>query len=323
MPCIKRQSFEANQRSAQALPFGGSCLSLGCAAAVLLLSPVLIAACRSEQSRSPPRGAGPPSRIIAFAPSSTEVIASLGALDRLVAVGSFCTYPPEIARLPKVGGLFDPDLEGILRLRPDLIVLRGLNREVQQLCEANHIRLYQDPTENLAGLYQAIRNLGDLLDRRAAARSLEGDLKNRLAHIAAAVSGRRRPRVFFVVSRRDPDSLAGILTASAATFVDELIASAGGENVFHDLAVAYPEVSPEAILAAQPEIIVDAMPEARPSAELAARIRKVWRRLGPVPAVQNDRVYALTEDHALIPSPRVVQTVAKLARLFHPEVRID
>jgi iron complex transport system substrate-binding protein len=282
-----------------------------------------LSGCRAEQARPPAASQPVPHRIVVFAPSSAEIIAALGAADQLVAVGTFCTYPPEVAKLPKVGGLVDPDLEGLLRLRPDLVVVRGTIKEVEQLCEANRIRLFRDPTERLESLYEAIDRFGELLHRRDAAAKLAADIRRQLGRITASVAGRPRPRVFITVSRRDPDALAGLLTANNHTFIGESVALAGGDNVFADLAIDYPEVSPEAILAARPDVIIEAMPEAESSPALERRVREVWRKLGPIPATQNDRIYVMTDDNLLIPSPRVVETVAAMARLLHPEAAVD
>jgi len=273
--------------------------------------------------KAPPRAIAPPSRIVAFAPSSVEIIAALGGADRLVGVGDFCIHPPEITNLPRIGGQFDPDLEGILRLRPDLVVLRGHNKEVEQICAARQIPIYKDPTETLSTLYEAVRDLGGILDRKDAAQQLVGDLQARLRSLADGVAHGPRPRVFITIARRDPDSVAGVLTASNRTFIGELIALAGGENVFGRVEMDYPEVSPEAIVAAAPDVIIEAMPEAMPDPLLDQRVRRAWQRLGPIPAVASNRIHVLTDDNTLIPSPRVVNVVAKLARLLHPETAVD
>jgi iron complex transport system substrate-binding protein len=279
--------------------------------------------CRSpsQQPTSAPRAA--PERVVAFAPSSVEIIAALGATDRLVGVGSFCTFPPEVAALPRLGGLFDPDLEALLRLKPDFVVLRGANNSVEELCKAHGIRIYRDRTESLDEMYATIRELGRHLDRAEAADAIVTGIEARLDKIAAAVAGRERPRVFVSVARRDVQSLAGIMTAGAGSFVNDIVTRAGGENVFGAIASVYPDVSPEAILAARPEVILELLPEAEPDPKLDATVRDVWSKLGRMPAVTTGRVHVLTGDHVLIPSPRVVETVATLARLLHPEVDFD
>ncbi|MFH1416675.1 MAG: helical backbone metal receptor [Planctomycetota bacterium] len=280
--------------------------------------------CRPSSPAAPPEEpASPPQRIIAFAPSSVEIIAALGATGRLVAVGSFCHYPSEVTALPKVGGLFDPDLEAVLRLRPDLVVMRGENKELRRLCADVCIPIYEDSTEDLSDIFRTIDELGQLLGRRERAEQLTHEVRSELNRIARAVLGRPRPRVLFVVGRRSPDSLAGIITASNGTFVQEMIEYAGGENVFANLAIAYPEVSLEGILAARPEVVFDAMPESEPSDALDARIKAQWRQLGSFPAVEHDRIHVLTDDALLTPSHRVVGTVARLAKLLHPEADLD
>lgn len=268
--------------------------------------------------RSSATTASSPRRIIAFAPNAAEIIADLGAADDLVAVGDFCNWPPEIAGRPRVGGLFDPNLEAIIRLRPDLLVLRGRNDDLLRLCAERGIRIYHDPTERMEDIYTILHELGELLGRREAAQQVEQEMRTGLRRIASVVAGRSRPRVFITVARQ-PDSLANVLTASRGTFVQEIVELAGGENVFADLAMTYPQVSPEAILAAQPEVIIEVMPEAKGGEALTSRVRELWRKLGPMPAVQNDRVYVLADENALTPAPRIVKVVARVARLLHPE----
>ena len=288
----------------------------------LLLALAACAGCRPESTDATPTSHPAVQRIITLAPNAAEIIAALGESKRLVAVSDFCVYPPELDKLPRIGGLFNPDLEAIVRLEPDLIVLRGRSEPLERLCADRHIRIFLDPTEDLDDIYTTIHELGVILDRRKAAKMLQRDMRRRLDRITAAVAGRPRPRVFMTIARK-PDSLAGILTASEGTFVHEIITRAGGENVFADSAVAYPQVSPEAILAAQPDVIIEAMPEAEPSRALEGKIRDVWRGLGPIPATRNDRVYVLTDDNALIPSPRVVDVIARLARWLHPQADWD
>ncbi|RMG67943.1 MAG: hypothetical protein D6710_10775, partial [Nitrospirae bacterium] len=64
-----------------------------------------------------------PERIISLAPSITEILFSLGLGDRVVGVTNFCDYPKEALKRPKIGGMTNPSLEAIVRLRPDIVVL--------------------------------------------------------------------------------------------------------------------------------------------------------------------------------------------------------
>ncbi len=279
-------------------------------------------ACRSESAKQPSSRPATPRRIISIAPDATEMIEALGATDRLVGVSDFCVWPPAISKLPRIGGLFDANLETILRLQPDLVVLRGHNQSVEQLCADNRIQLYFDATERFEDIYRTLRELGAILDRREEAAAVETKMRDRLGRVESAVSGQPRPRVFMTLAR-NPESIASIMTGARGTFIDEMIVRAGGENVFADLGMDYPSVSLEAILVAKPDVIIEAMPEVKLTPAVEADIRRQWQELAPIPAVKTGRVFILSDENCYIPSPRIVDMVAKLARLLHPEVEID
>lgn len=261
-------------------------------------------------------------RIISISPDATEMIGALGAADRLIAVSSFCIDPPRVKELPRIGGLFDINLELVLRLQPDLIVLRGENRAVQELCARNRIRIYRDRTNTFDDIFRTLDELGELLQAGNRVHQLADTMRDRLARIETAVAPLPRPRVFITLSR-NPDTLAAVMTAGQNTFVDEIIRRAGGVNVFADASLDYPQVSPEAVLAARPDVIIECMPEATLTDALHEKVRNAWKPLAQVPAVASGRLYLLDLPHALIPSHRVVDTVAAVARLLHPEAKLD
>ncbi len=263
-----------------------------------------------------------PQRIISISPNSTEILGALGAADRLVAVSDFCLWPESVAELPKVGGLFDVNLEAVLRLEPDLVILRGQQRGVEQLCESNGIGLYRDRTERLEDVYTTMRELGELLDCESLSREAERQMRRRLDRIASAVAGRPKPRVLMILAR-DTSAIGSIMTGGKDTFIDDILTLAGGVNIFGDVTAAYPSISQEAILVAQPEVILEAMPEQTSSPELEAKIARQWREFGSMPAVDRGRVYILFDENVMIPSPRIVDVVEKVARLLHPEANLD
>jgi iron complex transport system substrate-binding protein len=259
-----------------------------------------------------------PQRIVAIGPNSAEIICALGACDRIVGVSKFCVYPPELASRPRVGGLYDPDLERIAALRPDLLVTRGRNDALDALCRQLEVGVYEDTTDSIAGIERTVRELGELLGREAAAAETVEGFRRELAAIRERVSGEPRPRVFLTVSRQ-PDRLANILTTGKGTFLDEMIEIAGGTNVFGHLDMRYPEVSPEAVLAQRPEVIIELMPDLDLTPELERQMRDHWRELGEVPAVRSGRIFFLSDDHCLIPSPRYHRVISRVSRILHPE----
>ena len=271
---------------------------------------------------APPRLAAPPlappRRIITIGPNAAEIICELGAANRLIAVDRFCVFPPDLATRPRIGGLFDPDLERIAALRPDLIVVRGRSEAIERLATERGVALYHDETDSLAGVEKCVIDLGRLLAKEREAGAIVSRFRDRIEAIRARAAGRPRPRVV-VIPMRQPDRLANLLTAGRGTFLDEMIDIAGGVNVFGYLDMAYPQISPEAILTRRPDVILEMMPEVNVTPELRARMIEQWRSLGSIPAVTTARVHFITDDNALIPSPRYVEIVEKIARILHPE----
>ncbi len=259
-----------------------------------------------------------PRRIITIAPNSAEIICALGACDSIVGVSKFCVYPPKLRDRPRVGGLFDPDIEKIIALRPDLIVLRGRSETVERLAADQGITLYFDRTEKLGDVVQTLRELGERLGCGKEAERLVEKFLARIQRVRKRVEEESRPRVLLTVSRQ-PDRLANLMTTGRGTFLDEMIEIAGGVNVFGRLDMAYPQISPEGIVAHRPDVIIELMPEVELDAKLERQLSGQWKALDSVPAVRSLRIHFITDDNALIPSPRYVEIIEKVSRILHPE----
>lgn len=258
----------------------------------------------------------PARRIIANAPSNVEVVCALGATDRLVGVSAYATYPPTIKDLPKVGGLDDPDLERIVALKPDLLLQRGHNPHVTELCARHGIRLYVDRTDSLATLYGTIADIGGMIGREEAAQELATSIREHLERVAREAPP-RRPRVLLALRSRD--RLTPLTTVGKPSYLHEVIEIAGGTNVFGDMEVPYPEITLEDVIARAPDIIIEAQPGAELTPDEAERLTAQWAELRSVPAVRNSAIHVLTEDYVLTPSPRVVLLADRLHGLFTSE----
>lgn len=284
------------------------------------MAAVGVQASNSDSDAGP--SASPPSSIITIGPNAAEIICGLGACDSIVGVDKFCVFPPALADVPRVGGLFDPDLERIVSLRPDLIVLRGRSATVERLAERMNIGVYHDPTERLDQIPVVIGTLGDRLGRQEQARAMIEEFESALDRVRRRVAGRARPRVFLSVARQ-PDRLADVLTAGQGVFLTQMIEIAGGQNVFGDVEMGYPQVSIESILARRPDVIIELMPEVEVTPELRDRILTDWRRWALLPAVAQDRVHIISDDHCLIPSPRYVDIIERVSRILHPDEHVE
>ena len=113
--------------------------------------------------------------------------------------------------------------------------------------------------------------------------------------------------------------LSDLYVAGAGTFLGELLALAGGENVMPESAVSYPMISAEGLLRLAPEVVIDLAPECADDPDELAELERAWRRHGEVPAVASGRVHVVTNDALLVPGPRFVETLELLASILDEE----
>ena len=261
--------------------------------------------------------AAPPKRVISLAPSLTEMVYALGAGQTLVGVTTVCNYPEAARRLPKVGGMEDGgvDLEKVLSLKPDLVVAIGLYQSstVEALRRLG-LRVELVPSQTVEDVFAAANRLGTLLGRQAEARRLTADMGRRIDRVrraTAALPKGRRPRVFYQVWDQP------LMTATRDTLIGRLIELGGGVNVFSDLSGRYVQVSPEAVLKRDPQVIL------APTTHASRVDPKILARtpgLAGVTAVRTGRVYVLDGDLVSRAGPRIAEALELVARAIHPEL---
>jgi iron complex transport system substrate-binding protein len=260
----------------------------------------------------------PPQRIISFIPALTEMLFAIGAGPRVVAVGSFDEYPPEVKKLARVGALLDPDLERILALKPDLVTVYGSQADLQRQLERAGIPTLQYRHAGLPDVFKTILELGTRVGLPREAETLTKSIHQHLDRIRQRVSGRPRPRTMIVFGR-EALALRGIYASGGYGFLDDMLNAAGGDNVFADVQRESVQATSELILARRPDVII----ELRVGDMLLDEQKKeidVWNRLSSVPAVQSKRVFFLTDARTVVPGPRVAEGTELLARALHPDV---
>lgn len=249
-------------------------------------------------------------RVVSISASTTEALFAVGAGSLVVGRSKFCDYPPEATKLPAVGGFVDPNLEATLALAPDLVVgARGpLGQGFLRALEERGIATYFPKTESFDEILTMLEGIGARTGRGDAARAVLASLRARRDAIARAVAATTRPKTLLLFS------IKPVTAAGPGSFPDEMIALAGGANVVHDGA-AYPTLGMETILALDPDVIIDA--EMIPGT--AASLDSSWATMR---AVRERRVHLLRDEAVLRPGPRVLDGVAAIARLLHPDVAI-
>ncbi|MFN2431502.1 MAG: ABC transporter substrate-binding protein [Gemmatimonadota bacterium] len=257
-------------------------------------------------------GAQLPARIVSLAPSVTEVLFAVGAGERVVGVDAFSDHPAAARRLPKLGGLLDPDVEGMLRLRPDLVVLLPAQEEIGQALRQAGVPTLAVPHEELRDVSAAVRMVGARVGRRAAAAALADSLARALDRERVRRPEEHRPRVLFVVAR-EPGQVARFTAAGPRTYIGELIELAGGRNALDPGPVRYPQLSAESALRLGPDVLLEWSGE-----DAAGGAAEDWERLEHLAAVRNGRVHVLRDEVWLRPGPRVVEALMRLKPLLRP-----
>jgi len=254
-------------------------------------------------------------------PNITETVFALGQGHRLSGVDSFSDYPAEVARLPRVGGYIDPNLERLSIIRPELILLAGQYPKVMDFAGPRGLPTLVVAMDSLATIDAGIGRVGDALECVAAADGLRAAIRNGLDAVRGAVAGRPRPRVLVITGRSTHD-LHALQTAGGSSFISEVVACAGGDNVFAEEAAPYFEASKETVVTRAPEVILEFHAGETLSARDRAAFVADWGAMPTLPAVRDGRVYLVTEAHALRPGPRIVDVAGRLAALLHPEAEL-
>lgn len=260
--------------------------------------------------------------VITMGPHVTETVFALGQGARVIAVGSFDDYPPEVAALPKAGGYINPDFEKIAMLNPERIIFAGKSQSISDFAQMKGIPTLSIHMDSLDSIDAGIAEMGAALNAQAEADALRTKIREELDAVRAAVAGLPRPRVLLVTMRQE-HTLNTLYTTNGATFLSELTACAGGDNVFAGEAAAYLEASKERVVVAAPQVIIEFHAGESLDDEEEARFVADWRQLPSLPAVQHDRVYIMTESHAMRPGPRVGEIARQIARLLNPKLPLS
>lgn len=256
-------------------------------------------------------------RIISLAPSITEIVCALDAGERLVAVSDFCHYPPQVEKLPRVGGLLNPSLERIVELKPSLVLLLpSLSRFGGQLVELGISRLVVR-ADTLQDIFAAITEIGKSCGRESAARRLRQDIKSRLLILKERGKKLSSRRVLLVVGRT-PGGLGDIWIAGADSYLGELCGDINAIVQSVPNGTPFGSISKEEIIAFNPEVIIDLSFMGKTlTPEDVATAKRVWQGLSTLQAVKTGSVYLPLDNVLVTPGPRVAQAAEILFKLIH------
>jgi iron complex transport system substrate-binding protein len=257
--------------------------------------------------------AQPARRIVSLAPHITELLYAAGAGAALVGAVDYSDYPRPALALPRIGGHDRLDLERILALQPDLAVAwqSGTAGVTVQRLQALGIPVFYSEPRTLEDIPRDLLRLGQLAGTEAVARQAATDFQQGLQNLRARYAGARPVRVFYQIWQRP------LMTVNGAHLISDVIRLCGGENIFAGLSSLAPQVGMEAVLAADPEVII-----AGGLAQEQPHWREAWRVWPRLAAVRGDHLYYIPPDLMQRHTPRILQGAEQLcARLEQVRTR--
>lgn len=285
-------------------------------AAVVLLTPEASARQVTDGIRRQIHVPDNPVRVVALAPSITEIIFALGQEHRLVGVSQFSDFPSEALRLPQVGSYIKPDLEKIIALNPDICIAvkDGNPRAVADRLESLRIPVYAVDPLDLGAVMTMVVQIGDLLNAGDRARTIVTEMKSRIDGVRELVKKtKQRPGVFFQIG------FSPIVSVGKGTFIHELIQMAGGKNLCADF-TSYPRLSREQVVALLPDVLVITTMHRDVTID---QVKAEWAGWSQIPAVRDNRIAVVDSNIFDRPTPRQVDALEQLVRIIHPKLFKD
>ncbi|HAJ92520.1 MAG TPA: cobalamin-binding protein [Gammaproteobacteria bacterium] len=245
-------------------------------------------------------------RIISLAPYITELLFAAGAGEAIVAVTAFSDYPEAAQSLTQVGDGGGLDLEAIIALQPDLVVAwqsgnpRGQVARLQSL----GITVFFSEPRQLEDVPATLRRLGRLAGTESVAVAQADSFNRRYAELQERYAQRSKVSVFYQIWNQP------LMTLNGEHLFSDVLRLCGGENVFKTLPTLAPQIDIEAVLLANPDVIVVAADDSD-SPLLAA-----WQRWPQLSAVKQGHVYAMPRDQLVRHSPRILDGAERLCKLL-------
>jgi iron complex transport system substrate-binding protein len=249
-----------------------------------------------------------PARIVSLSPATTEMLFTIGAGSRVVGRTRWDAYPPAARLVPDLGDGLRPNLEAVLAVHPDLVVLYASddNRAAATALRRAGIATIALRLDHVADVRRGLTVLGRLTGDSARAARVADTVEATLERVRRATANLSHPSVFWHVWD------APLITIGRGSFLDELLAIAGGRNAYHDLPGPSPQISFEDVVRRDPDVVL-----AGPEGAKTIAASRAWRA---VRAVRTRQVRIV--DTALVgrPSVQLGEAAVSLARLLQPEL---
>lgn len=250
----------------------------------------------------------PATRIVVLTPSDCEILYAIGAGDSIVGRGMYCDYPEEVTNTPAVASGAETNIEEIIALEPQAVVMGVMSQTQEQVAalEAAGIPCVVSDAQDISGVYTAIEMLGLLTGREENGAALAASMQSEFARLGQ-LANHEAGTVYFEVSSLqwgDP------WTAGSGTFMDELAAMLGLDNIFSDVE-GWAQISQEQVIERNPDFIVtiEMYGGEGPVPEEEISSRAGWQ---DITAVRNGAVFNADNNEISRPGPRLVDAAQSL-----------
>jgi ABC-type Fe3+-hydroxamate transport system substrate-binding protein len=246
--------------------------------------------------------AGEPQRLVSLAPHLTELVCAVGACARLVGVSAYSDYPPQVAGQPQISDAASVNLEAVLGLKPDLVLAWDGGTPPETISRLRGLGLRVEPlrVRGLDDVALALLRTGELLGTREQAEQAAQAYRARLAQLRARWRGAAPIRSVYQIET------APAYAINRDSPISEAMALCGGVNVFAGLPTLAAPVSAEAMLAAQPEVVIFG------GEENTLAMRDYWARLAQAPAARYDNLYPVDANLLGRAAPRLLDGVEQV-----------
>jgi len=274
-------------------------------AATCLMMLLSLCCCSAPKPKAP----FAPQRIISVVPNVTAMLFAFGLGDKVIAVGDYDQFPPEVAAKQRIGGLLNPNLEKIIELRPDLVITYGTQDVLRDRLQSVGIAMYPFIHGNVEHTLQFMLDLGHAVRADARAEQVVQEIRNTFDRVRAKAPP-VRPKVL-LVHNRGAGMLGSFYSVGSQAFQHDLIEIAGGQNLFGDIDRETIQPTLEEVIRRKPDIIIETLSSIRNDREIAQR-KKDWETLG----LARGRVYIESENYLLVPGPRLNLAARKFSEII-------
>ncbi len=227
-------------------------------------------------------------------------------------VTRFCSYPPQAAKIPKMGGYLDPNYEAVLRSKPDLVIVLQEHRTLISFLQKYSIQHLVVGNSSVEEILQSFIRIALACGVKERGDSLAWLLREQLRQDPPNDSA---PTVLLCVGRDNPGggTVSKVFAAGSGSFYDQLLNSSGAKNILTGNSQSYPSLTLENILRLSPDIIIDI--SAAYSDISSEKLLKDWHSLSSLPAVRQNQIFCLTGDYLTVPGPRLMKVVEQFRKI--------